>query len=757
GLDPSVSDDERSAIEAEAREQIRLQRQYLRDLNNDLTLYFNRLEAVNHKEQQIVELTKQIADFIDERILWIRSANTVSVTDIRDAAKALAWLASPTELNQLRRAAWTDAKADVALIAPIAVLLAGLVVMRRWLKRRMRTIAARLASPSTDHFGRSIEATAITLLRSAAWSVVVWAAGTWLATADAVSELDLGRGVAAGLQRVAIPLLMLMLIRELCLPQGLGQAHFRWNARNVTLLRRHVTWLMFIGVPGSFVVAVMVAQPNNAFEVSLGRLLYIVIMLAAAAFLRLILRPESGILRDYLERNRGGWIDRLHYVWYPLAVSLPVALAVLSAVGYFYTASQLSRELSETTLLILAVLMLYGLLLRWLLVAQRKLAWAEARKRAEEAEAERAAAAAETPESEAPPVPVEEQKLDVSAVGAQTRQLVNGLTLFTLLLGLWWIWSDALPAFGFLRGIELWRMGETVAAAAAAEGGDTTAAAAPVVQMVTLLDLLTAIVILIVTVIVSKNIPGLLEITVLQRIPFEPGGRYATTTILRYTISIVGVVIAFAAIGVTWQKVQWIAAAITVGLGFGLQEIFGNFMSGLIILFERPIRVGDTVTVGDISGTVTRIRIRATTVTDWDRKELIIPNKEFVTTRINNWSLSDPILRIILPVGVAYGSDTQKATQLLLDVARACQHVLDDPPPRALFLGFGDSSLNLELRVFIPSIDSFLTTRHELHEAIDKAFREAGIEIAFPQRDIHVRSVRSDFPVRIEPGSPRDG
>ncbi|MHC4828590.1 MAG: mechanosensitive ion channel domain-containing protein, partial [Planctomycetota bacterium] len=238
---------------------------------------------------------------------------------------------------------------------------------------------------------------------------------------------------------------------------------------------------------------------------------------------------------------------------------------------------------------------------------------------------------------------------------------------------------------------------------------------------------------------------------------FEPGGRYATTTILRYTISIVGVVIAFAAIGVTWQKVQWIAAAITVGLGFGLQEIFGNFMSGLIILFERPIRVGDTVTVGDISGTVTRIRIRATTVTDWDRKELIIPNKEFVTTRINNWSLSDPILRIILPVGVAYGSDTQKATQLLLDVARACQHVLDDPPPRALFLGFGDSSLNLELRVFIPSIDSFLTTRHELHEAIDKAFREAGIEIAFPQRDIHVRSVRSDFPVRIEPGSPRDG
>jgi potassium efflux system protein len=586
---------------------------------------------------------------------------------------------------------------------------------------------------------------------------VLWAAGTWLAAAENASELDLGRGVAAGLQRVAIPLFMLMLIRELCLPQGLGQAHFRWSARNVTLLRRHVTWLIFVGMPGSLLVAVMVAQPNNAFEASLGRLLYIAIMLAVAAFLRLILRPESGILRDYLERNRGGWVDRLQHLWYPLAVSLPVALAVLSAVGYFYTASQLSRELSETTLLILAVLMLYGLLLRWLLVAQRKLAWAEARKRAEEAEAERAAAAAETPESEAPPVPVEEQKLDVSAVGAQTRQLVNGLTLFTLLLGLWWIWADALPAIGFLRGVELWRMGETVAAAApAAEGGETIAAAAPVVQMVTLLDLLTAIVILIVTAIVSKNIPGLLEITVLQRIPFEPGGRYATTTILRYTISIVGVVIAFAAIGVTWQKVQWIAAAITVGLGFGLQEIFGNFMSGLIILFERPIRVGDTVTVGDVSGTVTRIRIRATTVTDWDRKELVIPNKEFVTAKITNWSLSDAVLRIIVPVGVAYGSDTEKATQLLLKAAHDCPHVLEDPAPRALFLGFGDSALELDLRVFIPSIDHFLAAKHELHEAIDKAFREGGIEIAFPQRDIHVRSVRSDFPVRLDTGGPRE-
>jgi potassium efflux system protein len=748
GLDPELPESDRNAIESEAREQLRLERQYLGDLNDELTLYFNRIEALNHKEQQIVELTERIADFIDERILWIRSAAPLRVTDGGDALKAMAWLASPAEWNRLGRATWADARTDAALIVPIAVLLAGLVVLRRWLKKRIRRMTALLASPSTDTFGRSVEATAITLLRAAAWPIVLWSLAAWLAVADTAAQVELGRALADGLRRGGVALFVLMLARELCLRGGLGDAHFRWHARNVKLVRRHVTWLLFIAVPGAFLVAAMLGQGNHAYEGSLGRLAYIIGMLAATAFLWQILRPRSGILRDYLARNRGGWVDRLHHVWYPLAVVAPLALIVLAAVGYFYTAVQLTRDLAETALLILTVLTLYGLLLRWLFVAQRRLAWAEARKRAAEAEAARATAT-EGEAVAAPPVPVEEKKLDITAIGAQTRQLLNGLALLAILIGFWGIWADALPAIGFLRGIELWQMGEVTAAVVPPEDGGAAAAATPVVAMVTLADLLMAIVILIVTAIVSKNIPGLLEITILQRLPFEPGGRYATTTILRYTISIVGVVIAFAAIGVTWQKVQWIAAAITVGLGFGLQEIFGNFISGLIILFERPIRVGDTVTVGDTSGTVTRIRIRATTVTDWDRKELVIPNKEFVTSKITNWSLSDPILRISISVGIAYGSDTIRATELLLEAARANPHVLEEPAPRALFLGFGESSLDLALRVFIPNIDYYLSTKSELHEAIDKAFRKEGIEIAFPQRDIHVRTFRAGVPVDV--------
>jgi potassium efflux system protein len=199
-----------------------------------------------------------------------------------------------------------------------------------------------------------------------------------------------------------------------------------------------------------------------------------------------------------------------------------------------------------------------------------------------------------------------------------------------------------------------------------------------------------------------------------------------------------------------------------VGLGFGLQEIVANFICGLIVLFEQPYRVGDIVTVGDINGTVTRIQIRATTITDWDRRELIVPNKEFITGKLINWSLSDPITRIVLPVGVVYGSDTVLTEELLLKVARENTRVLDKPEPSALFLGFGDNSLNFELRVFIHNALGRFEVMDRLHHAIDREFRKAGIAIAFPQRDVHldtaevldVRLVSESAPKKdTDPGS----
>jgi len=223
-------------------------------------------------------------------------------------------------------------------------------------------------------------------------------------------------------------------------------------------------------------------------------------------------------------------------------------------------------------------------------------------------------------------------------------------------------------------------------------------------------------------------------------LPLDAGSRYALGTVLRYLIAGIGLVVALDAVGLSWSNVQWLAAALTFGLAFGLQEIFANFVSGLIILAERPIRIGDTVTVGQTTGTVTRIKMRATTIRDWDRKELVIPNKTFITGDIINWTLGDTILRLTIPVGVSYSSDVDLVVETLERVAARNKNVMEDPSPQIIFREFGDSTLNFEFRVFIPTIDLLPGIYHRLHMQVIKAFRKAGIEIAFPQRDLHLRT-----------------
>lgn len=228
---------------------------------------------------------------------------------------------------------------------------------------------------------------------------------------------------------------------------------------------------------------------------------------------------------------------------------------------------------------------------------------------------------------------------------------------------------------------------------------------------------------------------------ILSRMNLEPGAGYAITTITTYILVMVGVVTCLAVTGVQWSKLQWLVAALGVGLGFGLQEIVANFVSGIILLFERPIRVGDMVTINGITGTVARIRIRATTLVDWDRKEQIIPNRTFVTQDLTNWTLSDQITRVTLRVGVAYGSDVNKVQDLLNQVAHKNERVVSDPAPEVFCVGLGDSSIDFEVWVYVKDLMDIMPLSHEIHASITDALTEADIEIPFPQRDIHVRTL----------------
>jgi len=255
---------------------------------------------------------------------------------------------------------------------------------------------------------------------------------------------------------------------------------------------------------------------------------------------------------------------------------------------------------------------------------------------------------------------------------------------------------------------------------------------------VTLKDLIFGALAILIVIVGARRLPALLEIVLLTRLNITAGSRYAISSLTQYTIVAVGIVLVFNLLGGSWSEIQWLIAALGVGIGFGLQEIVANFICGLILLFERPIRIGDVVTVGDTDGIVTKIRIRSTTIRNWDQKELLVPNKEFITGRLLNWTLSDPVTRIVIPVGIAYGSDVARAIQLVQEAADEHERVLDDPPTLVSFEEFGESSLTIVLRCFIGSMDYWRQTISELHQAINNKFKDAGMVIAFPQRDIHL-------------------
>jgi potassium efflux system protein len=300
------------------------------------------------------------------------------------------------------------------------------------------------------------------------------------------------------------------------------------------------------------------------------------------------------------------------------------------------------------------------------------------------------------------------------------------VVLVGVVLSLSALWSDLLPALTVLEGVRL-----PMTRAMMVDGVEQQVA-------VTLNDALLALLVLVATLYASKNLSGILGFTLLRRVAGDAGVQYAIVTLCQYALVAAGALYAFSILGVQWSKLQWLVAALGVGLGFGLQEIVANFVSGIILLLERPVRVGDIVTVGDATGKVSRIRIRATTIVDWDRKELLVPNKEFITGRLLNWTLSNDVVRMIIPVGIAYGSDARLARQLLQDAAAENEHVLEDPVPLIVFNSFGDNALGLELRVYLSSMVNWLTVQTGLHDAIYEKFIDAGIEISFPQRDVHL-------------------
>jgi potassium efflux system protein len=726
GLDPSVNQEQRENIKKQSISLYESRRDLLRAIVGHYGTYASKLAELDATEREYVKTVREYADFLDANILWVRSSPALGLGDLHSSMSAIRWLISPVNFYQSLVALWWDFKTNVPTYLAILLFVISWFALRPRACKSLNALSEKVHQVQTDSFRHTVEAFGLTMFLAAAWPVILFLIQWRLSSAS--PEHDYLQALATALRSLVPVVFLLSFLLHFSMPNGLAQSHLRMRQEPLTFLRKWLRRYFPLAVLTTFVVEFMHAQQtSDQWYNSAGRLFLMASLIALAFLLLLLLQPTGPLVDSFLKQRREGWVERLRYLWYPLCFVLPALFAVLAGMGYFYAVRQLFEKFVFTLLLILLAILVRAMFVRWLMVAQRRLALLERQKReAAEQEAQEQAESASTTEPQ--PSKVKEEA-SIFQISRQTRRLIDVITVFLPIGGIWYVWSDFLPALGSLAQTVLWTMADE--------------------KTVTIGSLAIALLVVILTIIVTRNVPGLLEIVILRKLPLDRGVRFAITTLFRYTLAVVGIVLAFSEIGIGWSKVQWLIAAMTVGLGFGLQEIFANFVSGLIILFEQPIRVDDVVTIGDVTGKVSKIRIRATTIRRWDQRELVVPNKEFITGRLINWTLSDNVLRREFVVGIAYGSDIAKAEQILYNVARADPMVLKEPAPVVIFKNFGNSSLEFELRVYISGIDNYVPVWHRINCAIDTEFRKADIEIAFPQQDLHIRSADVSIPVNM--------
>lgn len=708
-------------VRSELLEGLKQRRNLLSQVIKSEDDYIRQLGELNYAAEQVVLAARGYEDFLSENLLWVRSAAAVDLETLTNLPAALGWLVSVDGWTEVVLALGERLRHSPLFWAGL-VLNLGLLWKNPALRRAIRARAEPLRRVRNDSIRFTLEAIGLTLLAALPAAFLFWLLGQQMMVSGAATAYT--RAFGAGLSQVAFGLYCLRAFRLLCLNGGVADRHFRWKDHTLSRLRREFGWFTLYVIPVALVTIALYQYNDSVYTNSLGRLMLIASMLGCAVFFARLLHPGQGALKQFLRDHPESWFHRLRRLWFPLIVGLPLSLAVLAAMGYLYTAGILFQSLVYQLWVVLGLVVVHQTVVRWLSVTRRRIALQAALERQAARRAQ-----AESGESSAVPevFQVDEVEPDLAALDEQTRRLINAAIFMAGAIGLWATWSEVLPAFSFLERFALWHYSGKL------DGAEQ-------LIPVTAADIALVILIVVVATIAARNLPALLEILLLQSNSLSAGARYTIKTLSSYLITTVAFLLVFGALGLQWGQIQWLVAALGVGIGFGLQEIIGNFISGLIILFERPVRVGDIVTIGDTTGVVTNIRIRATTIRNWDKQELLVPNKEFITGRLLNWTLTDQQNRISIPIGVEYGSDTRKALQLLERIANEHERVLDDPAPMVGFEGFGDNALLLMLRCYMDSLDGRIGVVTELNQSIYDTFRDEGIQIAFPQREVRLHT-----------------
>jgi potassium efflux system protein len=657
---------------------LRSRSKILEPLVQDLEAYVAVLSQLQSQERDYIASVRDAADELRAQESWVRNARPVSRADVSRAFAGLAELGAP----ELWSGGWASLLAALRAGPWIAVwtllVILGGAALLVWLQPTERRGVPTFRGRFTRYtlFVRAG-------LSGVACVAIVTAIGRWL---SGIENLPPGlREFGESLMDVRAGAFAVGLLAGLFAARY-GLADLRPDLRSLTERLRDsvvpLTVVLLLTVASRLLFVAEIEGASQDADLA-ARLC----LLVSAGLIGWIIHRVAGLRLRQAAVASGRTISLVWGGIYLAAMIVPLMFVLLLLEGFLVGAWELTRSLLATLLVLT-------------LVATMRAAFVAVRTE--------------------PGAGQHDADVALRIGRSRLLQLTVGVVGIAVMV---WIWRDVILALGYLQNIALWTT-ET-------SGGMRT---------VTVANLLACIAVFAGTLLAFWALPLLAGTQSIDTTSRGVGTRYAVVTLVRYFILLVGVLGAFALLNIGWSKIQWLATGLSVGLGFGLQEIVANFFSGLILLSERSIRVGDLVAIGDRTGVVSRIHVRATTIRDFDGREILIPNKEMLATEVTNWTLSNTRRRLHVEVGVAYGSDTALVERLLIEAAHQVPEVLEVPAPSVAFEEFGDSALQFRLYAWIAAAERAVPVGHQLHVRIEEVLRRNGVTIPFPQRDLHVVS-----------------
>lgn len=701
---------EREALDNILQERKKMLSEILKSLNSQLNLSLN-IEA---NQKQVVLISDTLQSKLQQQSFWVKSNNPIDLEWAENFPKfAINEIAELTKYIGFENIQ-DNLKSSIAITIFLLLVYALIIWKKSAIKTRLQEIALQVNTLKSDSQWHTPEAMFWTIVLALPSTLLFLAIFTIMVTlffSDPVAGLAWGAKVSGYW-------LFFATVLSLLRPNGLAYRHFGMPQASNEIFQRIVkqsVWIVVLLVISSIFSQIDIIGFTNDV---IGQVMTIV----ALALCLFVVRPllDRG-MREYenakTEDGKKRSVSLLKLLRLVLFIA-PITLIVLIVLGYYYTAVYLIEHILNSYFVALVWVFGRYFAYRFLTISSRRMAYRrlqEKRKKIREQ--------ASDPKEESK----EEENIKISTVNAQIFRVADLIGWVVLFASLYAIWSDLISVAYYLEGVILWEQVETTSKGT-------------MVESITLLNLMRSLSYLVITYVLVKNIAGILEVTFFSRIRLSKGTPHTITAVLTYIIATFGIISSFTSLGVSWSKIQWVFTALSVGLGFGVREIFGSFVSGTILLFERPIRVGDKVTVGQYSGVISRIRLRSTTLIDDENKEVVLPNQAFVTDRFINWTLNNTITRLQILIKIYADSDLKLVRQLLLQAAGESPKVMADPEPSVNLLQFGDGWIEHELTVYVPELNDRGITRNFLYYRINQLFQEHYIKLVFDQLDVHLHN-----------------